>query len=122
MRGHEQKGKELEKNRVKAQESAVAFCSRLGCYRQSFAWAALPVFSRSTLALQELNNFTLYPAHPKDNIYDQLLELRVRRPPAHALRVALGALLLTALTRTNNRTRRPSARRFRRRARCGCRS
>lgn len=71
-----QKGKELEKNRSKAHEAATAFCSRLGCYRQLFAWAALPVFSRGSLLLQEQSTFVLYPAHFKDNIVDHLIELR----------------------------------------------
>jgi hypothetical protein len=69
----------MEKNKSKAHEAAVAFCSRLGCYRQPFAWGALPVFYKSTLALQDQNSFTLYPSHYKDSVYDQLFELRVRQ-------------------------------------------
>jgi len=68
----------MEKNKLKAQEAAAFFCSRLGCYRQPFAWGALPVFSKSNLILQENSTFTLYPAHSKDTTYDQLLELRVQ--------------------------------------------
>ncbi len=69
----------------------------------AFAWSALQMFGRNgTLALLDQCTFSsIFPFHPKDNIYDLIGELRVSSLCNHmGIKVRLGEQTLIITDRT----------------------
>jgi len=68
--------KDMLKQRQKVKTEVPNFCNRLGAYRQSFAWGAMPVFAANgDLNMGYATRLSpIYPHHPKDDLFELITE------------------------------------------------